>query len=55
MTTYLLSHSIDDDDTDRKTQAEVLINTYNRELQRTRAAASAKGIYFASDGKHVLR
>lgn len=33
-----------DDDAERKTQAEVLLHTYSRELERTRLSASAEGI-----------
>jgi len=40
----------DDQDKERKTHAEVLINTYNRELERTRLAASSQGIFVTSDG-----
>lgn len=39
-----------DTDKERKTHAEVLINTYNRELERTRTAASSQGIFVTSDG-----
>ena len=39
-----------DQDKERKTHAEVLINTYNRELERTRFAASSQGIFVTSDG-----
>jgi hypothetical protein len=35
---------IGDDDTERKTQAEVLLNTYSRELERRRLAAGAQGL-----------
>ncbi|KAG9011134.1 hypothetical protein FRB90_007454 [Tulasnella sp. 427] len=33
-----------DDDIERRTQAEVLLNTYSRELERTRLSASAEGL-----------
>ena len=33
-----------DDDADRKTQAEVLLNAYSRELERRRLAAGAQGL-----------
>ncbi|KAF5387715.1 hypothetical protein D9615_000274 [Tricholomella constricta] len=35
---------IDDEDTDRKTQAEVLLNAYSRELERRRLAVGAQGL-----------
>jgi hypothetical protein len=33
-----------DENDDRKTQAEVLLNVFNRELERRRLAAGAQGI-----------
>lgn len=44
--------SIDDDDSERKTQAEVLLNAYSRELERRRLAAGAQGLLISGDGKH---
>ena len=40
---FTLCLYIGDDDTERKTQAEVLLNTYSRELERRRLAAGAQG------------
>ncbi|KAF9520709.1 hypothetical protein BS47DRAFT_1286570, partial [Hydnum rufescens UP504] len=40
---------LNDRDTDRRTHAEVLINTYNRELQRTRLTAGANGLFTTED------
>lgn len=40
-----------DDDSDRKTQAEVLLNAYSRELERRRLAAGAQGLLFSGDGE----
>lgn len=40
-----LTIRLGDDDTDRKTQAEVLLNAYNRELERQRAAAGPGGLF----------
>ena len=34
----------EDEDTERKTQAEVLLNTYSRDLERRRLSAGAQGI-----------
>lgn len=39
-----------DDDAERKTQAEVLLNAYNRELERRRLAAGAQGLLISGDG-----
>ncbi|KAF8351322.1 hypothetical protein F5887DRAFT_936941 [Amanita rubescens] len=40
---------LDDEDGDRKTQAEVLFNAYNRGLERLRLAASARGWFILSE------
>ncbi|EMD40637.1 hypothetical protein CERSUDRAFT_43468 [Gelatoporia subvermispora B] len=40
---------LDDDDTERKTQAEVLLNAYTRELERRRLAAGAQGVVITDD------
>jgi hypothetical protein len=40
-----------DDDVERKTQAEVLLNAYSRELDRRRLAAGAQGLLFSTGGK----
>ncbi|KAG5637455.1 hypothetical protein H0H81_004472 [Sphagnurus paluster] len=38
-----------DEDNDRKTQAEVLLNAYSRELERRRLAAGAQGLLLSED------
>ncbi|KAG6336355.1 hypothetical protein ID866_2750 [Astraeus odoratus] len=43
-TTELRQGILGDDDPERKTQAEVLLNTYSRELKRRRLSASAQGL-----------
>lgn len=43
-----------DDDNERKIQAEVLLNAYNRELERRRLAAGAQGLLISGDGRVVL-
>ncbi|KAG8804699.1 hypothetical protein FRC16_003589 [Serendipita sp. 398] len=47
-TIELRSGVLSDSDQDRKTQAEVLLNAYNRELERLRLSASTRGIYLAT-------
>ena len=44
-----------DDDSDRKTQAEVLLNAYSRELERRRLAAGAQGLLFSGDGEFAFQ
>ena len=39
-----------DDDAERTTQAEVLLNTYCRELERQRLTASAQGLLISGEG-----
>ncbi|KAI0306973.1 hypothetical protein B0F90DRAFT_1813808 [Multifurca ochricompacta] len=39
-----------DSDLERKTQAEVLLNAYSRELERRRLAASAQGLLLSTEG-----
>jgi len=39
-----------DDDLERKTQAEVLLNAYSRELERQRLAAGAQGLLLSTGG-----
>ena len=41
----------DDEDVDRKTQAEVLLNAYNRELERRRLDAGAHGLLISGNGE----
>jgi hypothetical protein len=38
-----------DDDAERKTQAEVLLNAYSRELERRRLDAGAQGLLSVGD------
>ncbi|KIJ70229.1 hypothetical protein HYDPIDRAFT_78867 [Hydnomerulius pinastri MD-312] len=40
----LLTRATGDDDSERKTQAEVLLNAYSRELERRRLSAGAQGL-----------
>ena len=40
-----------DNDSERKTQAEVLLNAYSRELERRRLAAGAQGLLLNTEGK----
>lgn len=40
-----------DEDQDRRTQAEVLLNAYSRDLERKRLAAGAAGIYLSNDSE----
>jgi len=46
--------SIDDEDSERKTQAEVLINAYSRELQRRRLEARAQGLLISGNGLWIV-
>jgi hypothetical protein len=39
-----------DDDLERKTQAEVLLNAFSRELERRRLAAGAQGLLISTGG-----
>jgi hypothetical protein len=41
---------IGDEDYERRTQGEVLLNAYNRELERRRLAAGARGVPLAGEG-----
>lgn len=41
----------DDEDVERKTQAEVLLNAYSRELERRRLAAGAQGLLISGNGE----
>lgn len=46
------SHAtIADSDLERKTQAEVLLNAYSRELERRRLSAGAQGLLIAGEGE----
>ncbi|KAI0352816.1 FYVE-domain-containing protein [Trametes cingulata] len=44
-----LIHLEGDDDNERKIQAEVLLNAYNRELERRRLAAGAQGLLISGE------
>ncbi|KAH9940598.1 hypothetical protein B0H21DRAFT_794571 [Amylocystis lapponica] len=48
-TTELRQGILGDRDGERKTQAEVLLNAYSRELERRRLAAGAQGLLFSGD------
>nr|VWP00534.1 Pre-mRNA-splicing ATP-dependent RNA helicase PRP28 (EC [Ganoderma boninense] len=48
-TTELRQGLLGDDDHERKIQAEVLLNAYNRELERRRLAAGAQGLLISGD------
>lgn len=50
-TTELRQGILGDDDAERKTQAEVLLNAYSRELERRRLAAGAQGLLISGDGE----
>lgn len=43
-----------DEDQDRRTQAEVLLNAYSRELERKRLTAGAAGIHLSNECKGEL-
>lgn len=49
--TILLTRIIGDEDVERKTQAEVLLNAYSRELERRRLSAGAQGLLMIGDGE----
>jgi hypothetical protein len=49
--TFLLLTGSGDDDVDRKTQAEVLLNAYSRELERRRLSAGAQGLLISGQGE----
>lgn len=48
-----MTRTIGDDDVDRRTQAEVLLNAYSRELERRRLDAGANGWLLASPGQDL--
>ncbi|KAI1796260.1 FYVE zinc finger-domain-containing protein, partial [Ganoderma leucocontextum] len=48
-TTELRQGLLGDDDNERKIQAEVLLNAYNRELERRRLAAGAQGLLISGE------
>ncbi|GJE84451.1 ankyrin unc44 [Phanerochaete sordida] len=50
-TTELRQGILSDDDVERRTQAEVLLNAYSRELERRRLAAGAQGLLISEDGE----
>lgn len=43
---------VGDEDQERRTQAEVLLNAYSRELDRKRLAAGAAGLFSLQDSKY---
>lgn len=45
---------IGDDDSERKIQAEVLLNAYSRELERRRLSAGALGLLAEHGTYHLL-
>ena len=49
LASYLISY-LGDGDAERKTQAEVLLNAYSRDLERRRLAATAQGLLIFGDG-----
>ncbi|KAK7695501.1 hypothetical protein QCA50_000137 [Cerrena zonata] len=53
-TTELRQGVIGDKDIERKTQAEVLLNAWNRELERRRLAAGAQGLLISNDDEPEL-
>ena len=46
--------SLGDEDAERKIQAEVLLNTYSRDLERRRLAAGAQGLLISDRGMILL-
>jgi hypothetical protein len=44
-----------DDDPERKTQAEVLLNAFSRELERRRLAAGAQGLLLSTGGINLYK
>ncbi|KAF5370028.1 hypothetical protein D9758_001168 [Tetrapyrgos nigripes] len=52
-TTELRQGILADEDLERKTQAEVLLNAYSRELERRRLAAGAQGLLISGDDADV--
>ena len=48
---HVLRHFTGDDDEERKIHAEVLLNAYNRQLEKRRLAAGAQGLLISGDGK----
>ncbi|THH33659.1 hypothetical protein EUX98_g540 [Antrodiella citrinella] len=54
-TTELRQGILDDSDAERKTQAEVLLNAYSRDLERRRMAATAQGLLIFGDGEDDLQ
>ncbi|KAF8897415.1 hypothetical protein BD779DRAFT_1432389, partial [Infundibulicybe gibba] len=52
-TTELRQGILSDEDSERKTQAEVLLKTYSRDLERRRLAAGAQGLLISGGGDEV--
>lgn len=44
---------LEDEDAERRIQAEVLLNAYSRELERKRASASSSGLLINTEGKQA--
>ncbi|KAI0265184.1 FYVE zinc finger-domain-containing protein [Gloeopeniophorella convolvens] len=53
-TTELRQGVLSDDDLERKTQAEVLLHAYSRELERRRLAAGAQGLLFNTEDNDYI-
>lgn len=51
LTLYSDVANIDDEDAERKLQAEVLLNAYSRELERRRSAATSSGLTIGTEGE----
>ena len=49
-----VNRTVGDDDNERRIQAEVLLNAYNRELERRRHAAGAQGLLIFGDGAYFI-
>jgi hypothetical protein len=50
----VLTYHQGDEESERRTQGEVLLNAYNRELERRRLAAGARGISLSGEGRCSL-
>ncbi|KAF7794562.1 hypothetical protein EIP86_005697 [Pleurotus ostreatoroseus] len=53
-TTELRQGILGDRDNERRTQAEVLLNAYSRELERRRLAAGAQGLLISEEGEEEI-
>ncbi|KIJ20142.1 hypothetical protein PAXINDRAFT_160774 [Paxillus involutus ATCC 200175] len=52
-TTELRQGTLSDEDAERKTQAEVLLNAYSRELERRRLSAGAQGLVISGSDEEI--